>query len=270
MKRANCENVLAGPASSEQAGGLPLWKRGLDLAIILMASPLVIFVGVVISVVVRLGSSGPVLFRQKRIGYKGCEFICFKFRTMMVNAETSSHQNHTTQLMKSDVPMTKLDAHKDPRLAPFGTALRASGLDELPQLLNVLRGDMSIVGPRPCMPYEYELYEPWQRRRFTAVPGLTGLWQVSGKNRLSFEQMIRLDIQYAQRASLWLDLKIILKTLPALWVQCMDTQAARRQVQKNSNDGSSIPGARTREPNGPVPVKAGAKVPMLIEKLRVQ
>ena len=252
MKRMNCENVLVGPASSEQANGLPAWKRALDLGIMLLASPVVFVVGSAIAVLVRLGSSGPVLFRQTRVGYKGREFTCFKFRTMKLNAEIGSHQNHTAHLMKSDVPMTKLDG-KDPRLAPFGTALRASGLDELPQLINVLRGEMSLVGPRPCMPYEYELYEPWQRRRFDAVPGLTGLWQVSGKNRLSFPEMIALDIKYSEQLSLWLDLKIILKTLPALWVQCMDTRAARKADKNNNdNEGSADPGACAGEPDGSV------------------
>src|SRR5215475_14659707 len=104
--------------------------------------------------------------------------------------------------------MVKLDAQSDPRLVPFGTVLRASGLDELPQLFNVLRGEMSIVGPRPCIPYEYELYQPAQRARFDAVPGLTGLWQVSGKNRTTFEEMVRLDIEYSQNLTLWSDLKI--------------------------------------------------------------
>ena len=237
MKRMNCENILVGPASSEQAAGPPPWKRALDLGIIFLAAPVVLITGSAIAVLVRLGSPGPVLFRQKRVGYKGREFTCFKFRTMKVNAETDSHQNHTQHLIKSDIPMTKLDG-KDPRVTPFGTALRASGLDELPQLINILRGEMSLVGPRPCMTYEYELYEPWQRRRFDAVPGLTGLWQVSGKNRLSFHEMIRLDIRYSEQFSLWLDLKIILKTLPALWIQCMDTRAARQQ--KDNNEGSVL------------------------------
>jgi lipopolysaccharide/colanic/teichoic acid biosynthesis glycosyltransferase len=133
--------------------------------------------------------------------------------------------------------MTKLDARSDPRLIPFGAALRATGLDELPQILNVLRGEMSIVGPRPCIPYEYELYEPWHRRRFDAVPGLTGLWQVSGKNRTTFDQMIRLDIDYAERASLWLDLTIMLKTLPALITQCVDINLERRKQTEDVGAG---------------------------------
>ncbi len=209
--------------------GLPLWKRLLDFTVILLAAPAVIVIGATVALVVKMGSPGSVLFRQRRIGYKGREFTCYKFRTMRANAEVEVHRNHTRRLMSEAVPMTKLDARHDPRLIPLGAALRASGLDELPQLLNVLRGEMSIVGPRPCIPYEYELYGPAQRRRFDAVPGLTGLWQVSGKNRTTFEEMIHLDVEYSKRLSLWSDLRIILRTLPALWVQCIEVRGQKRK-----------------------------------------
>jgi lipopolysaccharide/colanic/teichoic acid biosynthesis glycosyltransferase len=178
-----------------------------------------------------------VFFRQRRVGYKGREFGCYKFRTMHVNAETASHRDHFCQLMESEVPMTKLDARNDPRLIPLGALLRATGLDELPQLINVVRGEMSLVGPRPCIAYEYERYQPWQRRRFDAVPGLTGLWQVSGKNQTTFNEMIRLDIEYSERASLWLDLQIILRTLPALWQQCLESRAQKRRQAGSSTAG---------------------------------
>jgi lipopolysaccharide/colanic/teichoic acid biosynthesis glycosyltransferase len=188
-RRAIIVDAIATPSR------LPLWKRALDIALILLFLPGLLIVGTIVALIVKFGSRGPILFRQKRVGYKGTQFTCFKFRTMEVNAETVSHRNHTEQLIRSQAPMVKLDAQSDPRLVPFGTVLRATGLDELPQLLNVLRGDMSIVGPRPCIPYEYDLYEPWQRARFNAVPGLTGLWQVSGKNRTTFNEMIRFDIE---------------------------------------------------------------------------
>ncbi|MEI2725733.1 MAG: sugar transferase [Verrucomicrobiota bacterium] len=210
---------------------IPAWKRALDIGIILVLSPFLLLVAGALALVIKLGSPGPILFRQLRVGYRGEEFLCYKFRSMRVNAETDSHRGHTAELMKSDAPMTKLDAKKDPRIIPLGSLLRCTGLDELPQLLNVLRGEMSIVGPRPCIPYEYEAYEVWQRRRFEAVPGLTGLWQVSGKNRTTFNQMINFDIQYAEQANLGLDLKIILKTVPALMIQCLDTWAAQVEVQ---------------------------------------
>ncbi len=212
--------------ASKHTARLPIWKRALDLGIIFLFSPVLVLVGSGIAVLIKLGSSGPVLFRQLRVGYKGQEFLCYKFRSMKVDAETDSHRGHTAQLMKSETPMTKLDAEKDPRIIPFGSLLRCTGLDELPQLINVLRGEMSLVGPRPCIPYEYEHYESWQRHRFDVVPGLTGLWQVSGKNRTTFKQMIQLDIKYSKQANLWLDLKIILKTVPALIIQCYDTWVA--------------------------------------------
>ena len=216
---------------NEVKSGLPVWKRTLDAVLIFAMAPALLVFGAGVAVMVVFGSRGPILFRQRRIGYKGREFTCFKFRTMKVNAETKSHQEHTQLLMKSGQPMTKLDAKRDPRLIPFGSLLRSTGLDELPQLLNVLRGEMSIVGPRPCVPYEYENYEAWQRERFNAVPGLTGLWQVSGKNRTTFNEMINFDIEYSERMSPGLDLQIMFKTLPALWQQCMDNRAARKQAQ---------------------------------------
>ncbi|HVV00990.1 MAG TPA: sugar transferase [Verrucomicrobiae bacterium] len=232
------ETILTERTPEGSENGIPIWKRSLDLLVMLLLSPIILLFGGLIALVVRITSRGPILFRQKRVGYRGQEFICFKFRTMQVNAETASHQNHTRNLIQSQAPMVKLDAKKDPRLSPCGALLRATGLDELPQLLNVLRGEMSIVGPRPCIPYEYELYGAWERRRFNATPGLTGLWQVSGKNRTTFQEMIQLDIEYAERKSLLLDLEIILKTLPAIWTQCQETRGAR---DNNPGPGATIP-----------------------------
>jgi lipopolysaccharide/colanic/teichoic acid biosynthesis glycosyltransferase len=214
---------------SEKATGLPKWKRVLDLAFIVVMLPALLVLGTAATLVVMCGSRGPVLFRQRRVGYKGREFICYKFRTMQVDAESRTHRDHFRHLMGAEVPMTKLDARNDPRLIPLGSLLRATGLDELPQLINILWGEMSLVGPRPCIPYEYELYQPWQRRRFDAIPGLTGLWQVSGKNRTTFNEMIQFDIEYSERMSLGLDLKIILKTLPAIWQQCLESRAQKRR-----------------------------------------
>jgi lipopolysaccharide/colanic/teichoic acid biosynthesis glycosyltransferase len=126
--------------------------------------------------------------------------------------------------MDGNQPMTKLDRHGDKRLIPVGRLLRALGVDELPQLINVLRGEMSIVGPRPCLPGEYSKYLPAQKERLHALPGLTGLWQVSGKNRLTFNEMIDCDITYVRTQSLWLDLTIMLKTIPALAAEVRDIQ----------------------------------------------
>jgi lipopolysaccharide/colanic/teichoic acid biosynthesis glycosyltransferase len=205
---------------------IPSWKRALDLALILLSAPITILVGAVIVCVVKVSSRGPVLFRQERIGYRGRRFICLKFRSMHVAADTTTHRDHLHELMQSDSPMTKLDLKGDPRLIPFGRLLRASGLDELPQLLNILRGEMSLVGPRPCLAYEYEKYSDWQLQRFETVPGLTGWWQVRGKNRTTFNEMIRMDIWYAQHKSLWLDLGIIFRTIPALAGQLLESRLA--------------------------------------------
>jgi exopolysaccharide production protein ExoY len=208
---------------------LPWWKRALDIACVLVALPLLLPLMLVIALLIKTRSPGPILFKQERVGYRGQRFMLFKFRSMILGASTVAHQQHVSSLMDSDRPMVKLDARGDPRLIPYGRLLRAAGLDELPQLINVLRGEMSLVGPRPCVPYEYEKFLPWQKERFDAVPGLTGLWQVSGKNRTTFEEMIRLDIRYARSRALWLDAKIMLKTLPAVAGQIRDTVLPSRR-----------------------------------------
>ena len=208
------------------------WKWTLDMLLILLALPLLIPLALFITLLIRSVSKGPVLFRQERVGYLGRRFMCFKFRTMFVNADTTMHQGHLQNLMNSNVPMMKMDSHGDPRIIPFGLFLRASGLDELPQLINVLRGEMSLVGPRPCLPYEYDKYLSWQKERFGTVPGLTGLWQVSGKNKTTFVEMIQLDIKYAKNKTLWWDLKIILLTVPALIIQMREARQARKESSK--------------------------------------
>ncbi len=204
------------------------WKRALDALLILLALPFLIPLSLLIVLLIRGVSAGPVLFRQERVGYLGRRFKCFKFRTMFVDADTTTHEGHLHQLMNSNTPMMKMDSRGDPRIIPFGLLLRASGLDELPQLINVLRGEMSLVGPRPCLPYEYDNYLPWQKERFGTVPGLTGLWQVSGKNKTTFVDMIQLDIKYAKNKTLWWDLKIMLLTVPALLIQMRETRQARK------------------------------------------
>jgi exopolysaccharide production protein ExoY len=215
------------------AVAMPQWKRTLDVVLIIMAFPVLLPLAMLIGLLIRIVSAGPVLFKQERIGYLGERFLCYKFRTMFVNSDTTVHQGHLNQLMNSDAPMMKMDSHGDPRIIPFGRLLRASGLDELPQLINVLRGEMSLVGPRPCVAYEYEKYMPWQRERFNTSPGLTGLWQVSGKNRTTFTEMIQLDIKYARTKTIWLDLKIILKTIPALLIQMWEIRVQKRHALRS-------------------------------------
>jgi lipopolysaccharide/colanic/teichoic acid biosynthesis glycosyltransferase len=195
---------------------VPGWKRAADrlgaALALLLASPLFL----AICLYIKLVSPGPVLFRQTRIGYKGRPFTFLKFRTMHPDNDASSHRDHLKSLIRSDAPMLKLDSTDDPRIIPGARILRRACLDELPQLFNVLKGEMSLVGPRPCLPYEVEEYRRWHTHRFDVLPGLTGLWQVSGKNRLSFQQMIRLDIAYALSLNLLQDLKILLLTGPAI------------------------------------------------------
>ena len=201
---------------------IPLWKRTTDivgsLVALLLLSPLLLLVALLIKIV----SPGPALFRQKRVGYLGRIFTIWKFRTMHVNADTTIHRNYLRELIHNENEMTKLDHGRDSRIIPFGNLLRATGVDELPQLINVLLGDMSLVGPRPCLPYEAYEYHSWQMRRFDAVPGLTGLWQVSGKNRTTFKEMMRLDISYSRKRAFLLDMMIVLKTIPAIVVQVAD------------------------------------------------
>lgn len=221
--------------------GLPRWKRGLDAAVVLMALPVVLPLSVFIGLVIRLVSTGPILFKQERVGYRGRPFMCLKFRTMRCGVETATHQGHLQQLMDSDVPMTKMDAAGDSRIIPLGRLLRSSGLDELPQLVNVLKGEMSLVGPRPCLAYEAAKYLPWQMERFNAVPGLTGLWQVSGKNRTTFTRMIQLDIEYARTKTLGRDIKIILKTIPALLIQMRDNRLQRKAVAQPASEPTAMP-----------------------------
>jgi lipopolysaccharide/colanic/teichoic acid biosynthesis glycosyltransferase/GGDEF domain-containing protein len=209
---------------------LPRWKRGMDivgalLALILL-SPLLLLLGLIIKIV----SPGPIIFKQERLRRLGRMFRMWKFRTMSVDTDISIHKQHVVALINGDKnggpglrnPMVKLD-DRHPQIIPLGKLFRKTCLDELPQLINVLRGEMSLVGPRPPLPYEVDEYPQWCYGRFNAVPGMTGLWQVNGKNRLTFDEMVRLDIRYSKEKSLWLDTKIIMKTPLAIISQIKDS-----------------------------------------------
>ncbi|HEY4247935.1 MAG TPA: sugar transferase [Lacunisphaera sp.] len=218
------------PATSS----LPVWKRTIDLFCCALALPFLAFFTLIMTAITKCVSPGPVFFTQERIGHNGRRFKIYKFRTMKLGNNTSVHQAYVKDLIGTNAPMTKLDARGDSRLIPGAWLLRASGLDELPQLINVLRGEMSVVGPRPCIPSEFEQYLPWQMKRCDALPGLTGLWQVSGKNRTTFEQMMHFDIQYTRELSFWLDMKIVFLTVPSLLVQIHDTRRARKFSAKGA------------------------------------
>jgi exopolysaccharide biosynthesis polyprenyl glycosylphosphotransferase len=198
-------------------------KRALDMLLaglgLLAVSPLLLLV----AGLVKISSPGPVLYKQERVGKGGACFRMYKFRSMKVSNDDSRHRKYVESLMfQGDAagfdgqgrPVYKL--LDDPRVTFLGRLLRRTSLDELPQILNVLRGEMSLVGPRPCLPFEYELYYPWQRHRLDSVPGMTGLWQVSGRSFLSFEEMVLLDLFYAGNWSILLDLKLLWRTVPEI------------------------------------------------------
>ncbi|MBX7077667.1 MAG: sugar transferase [Nannocystaceae bacterium] len=192
--------------------GRLLVKRMLDITGALIGLTLAAPVMIGTAIAIKLTSKGPVFFRQVRAGRHGRKFTMLKFRSMVVDAEALraklAHLNEMTG------PVFKIK--KDPRITSIGRIIRATSVDELPQLINVLIGDMSLVGPRPPLPSEVGQYEPWQRRRLSVKPGLTGLWQVSGRNQVDFEQWMALDLEYIDNWSLWLDLKIIFRTVPAV------------------------------------------------------
>lgn len=227
---------------------IPVWKRTIDLACCVVVLPVLAVCTLLLALMMKIVSPGPVFFRQERVGYLGRRFKIYKFRTMKVNADTTNHQAYFKELVGTNAPMQKLDSKGDKRLIPGAWLLRASGLDELPQIINVLRGEMSLVGPRPCLPAEFELYLPWQRERFTTMPGLTGLWQVSGKNRTTFDEMIRLDIKYARNKSLGMDLRIVLFTVPALLVQIQDTRMGRSSSASYMQTNPPMPISQIRLP----------------------
>ena len=211
---------------------LPIWKRIVDvlgaLFGLVVLSPLLILVALIIKVCY----GGPVIFKQQRVGYLGRIFTMCKFRTMKEGAENSLHQQYMSSLINcanaesSAKAMTKLDS--DLPVTGFGRILRATSVDELPQLINVLCGDMTLIGPRPPTIYEVENYLRWYCERFGTVPGMTGLWQVSGKNKLTFLEMIRLDIRYVRGLSLWLDIMILLKTPLVIVYDIADFLSLRR------------------------------------------
>ena len=202
-------------------------KRGIDIAgsgtMLLVLSPVL----AVVALAIKLASKGPVIFEQDRVGQFGKSFKCLKFRTMYTNNDPKIHRDYVQRFIagktendkKSESEAVVYKITNDPRVTPIGKLLRQTSLDEFPQLWNVLRGEMSLVGPRPPVHYEFEVYDIWHRRRVLEVkPGVTGLWQVSGRSRTCFDDMVRLDLRYSESWSLWLDLKIILATPLAIVV----------------------------------------------------
>jgi lipopolysaccharide/colanic/teichoic acid biosynthesis glycosyltransferase len=200
-------------------------KRAMDIVVSLLMILVCLPWFLVIAAAIRATSKGPIFFRQKRVGQYGRNFTFLKFRSMYVNNDHSAHREYVSRLIAGNAERVAVNGKQDgvyklandKRITPLGGILRKTSLDELPQLLNVLCGDMSLVGPRPPIPYELAAYQTWHRRRLLQVkPGITGLWQVTGRSRVSFDDMVRLDLQYATTWSPWLDLKILLQTPAAV------------------------------------------------------
>ena len=206
--------------NSAQRKGL-LVKRAIDVFGSFLGLVLFSPVFFVIAACIRLTSKGPIFFRQERVGQYGKRFEFLKFRSMLANNDPAIHQAYVASLIEAgkgekaagDEKPKVFKIQNDPRVTPIGRFIRKTSLDELPQLINVLRGDMSLVGPRPPIPYEVEKYEIWHRRRiFEVQPGITGLWQVEGRSRTTFDEMVRLDLKYVQEWSVWMDIKILIRT----------------------------------------------------------
>jgi exopolysaccharide biosynthesis polyprenyl glycosylphosphotransferase len=199
-------------------------KRVFDVIVssfcILITSPVML----VVSLLIKLDSKGPILYQQTRIGENGQLFTMLKFRSMKTNSDPNIHKAYVTRLIEENIsPETKnsdgeksLKMEADPRITSVGRFIRKTSIDELPQFFNVLRGEMSLVGPRPSLPYEVDVYKDWHKRRFDTPPGITGIWQVTARNQVSFDEMVRLDIEYIEKYSIWLDIKLILQTPWAL------------------------------------------------------
>ena len=201
-------------------------KRALDAGVSFIALLMLLPLFAAVAALIKATSEGPVFFKQERIGRGGKPFTMYKFRSMKTNSDPAIHKAYVEQLIKGEQGRESGGAgsgnnvfkiKNDPRLTSVGDFLRKTSIDELPQFLNVLRGEMSLVGPRPPIAYEVEAYDVWHRRRlFNVRPGITGLWQVEGRSRTTFDEMVRMDIRYSQEWSLWLDVKLLIKTPAAV------------------------------------------------------
>jgi lipopolysaccharide/colanic/teichoic acid biosynthesis glycosyltransferase len=220
MQEVNSSITTASPAqkaSMLRGPGYQRLKRIFDFIIVLLVLPICVILLVLIAAAIKLYSPGPIFYRQERIGKNGKSFMMYKFRSMHVGNNSQSHRQFMQQMIRDnlrpqDVGLKVMKLKDDPRITRPGKLLRMISLDELPQFINVLLGDMSIVGPRPPLPYEVELYDDWHKRRLDVMPGITGLWQVTAHNQVSFDEMVRIDLDYIQSMNFWLDLKIMLLT----------------------------------------------------------
>ena len=192
-------------------------KRIFDLFITIPGLIILCPIFLVIGIAIKLDSRGPMIYKQKRVGMNGRIFEVIKFRTMLNKADDTIHRKRIQEYTEGKINATEgVKLTHDPRVTRVGRFLRNTSIDELPQLFNVLSGDMSIVGPRPVPIYEAEKYKLWQSERLSTLPGITGLWQISGRSTVSFDEQLRLDIRYIRHQSLWLNIVIILNTIPAV------------------------------------------------------
>jgi undecaprenyl-phosphate galactose phosphotransferase len=213
------EIPVVGLAQASNANGHEVTKRVFDLVLAAVGMVLWLPVFLVIAIAVKLDSAGPILYRQVRIGKNGKPFKFYKFRSMLVGSDQDVGRIHkVVQLIRGEIspPEGGSKIVDETKITRVGKFIRRTSLDELPQLFNVIKGDMSLVGPRPCLPYEWANYEDWHKKRLSSMPGCTGVWQVSGRNAISFNDMVILDFYYIQNASLFLDLQLILKTFPVM------------------------------------------------------
>jgi lipopolysaccharide/colanic/teichoic acid biosynthesis glycosyltransferase len=214
-----CSLAVTNVADERQSAGRKLRKRLLDLAIAIPALIASLPILLPAMLLMQLADPGSALFRQIRIGRGERPFTMLKLRTMRLGNDDSAFREFNTRELRGESNSTGdgiLKLENDPRLLPMSRFLRRFSIDELPQLVNVILGDMSLVGPRPCLPWEVELFTPEQRRRHDVLPGITGLWQVSGRNRLTMQQMLALDLVYVEQQSFLFDLKILWQTVPAV------------------------------------------------------
>lgn len=206
------EITNSGAKSRELSRRYLIVKRAMDVAIcsvgLLLLSPFLLL----LALIIKMDSRGPVLFRQLRMGRQQKPFYCLKFRSMTVDAE--QRRTEIAHLNEVDGPVFKIK--NDPRVTRVGRIIRKLSLDEFPQLINVLRGEMTLVGPRPALPTEVDNYEPWMLRRLDVTPGITCIWQISGRNNISFEQWMRMDLEYIDTCSVWKDISILIRTFPAV------------------------------------------------------
>lgn len=217
---------------------IPGWKRGFDLLWILLILPLLLFLLPALCCWIKLTSAGPLTFRQTRIGRGGKPFTMIKFRTMKLGSDASVHEDHVTHLIKTNQPLVKLDCDDD-RLIRGACLIRMFGLDELPQLVNVMKNEMTIIGPRPCLPCEFKLHTRAQCRRFAVQPGLTGLWQISRTESTTFREMVETDLKYVDHLSAWSDFKIIMKTPVAVVGQCATSALSKLRKSQEWTAGQT-------------------------------